>query len=385
MRHETEQAAGWGLHLTPLERHNRTVVALCVAAVGLLLAMHYTAALHQLGVHDALRRLFYLPVILAAIAAGSRGGLGVAVVAVIGFLPHLRQLARLDTRVMDSVVELVLLLAVGGLVGGFADASRRARAQAAERGRLAALGEMGLALMAQTEGPLAAIEGQAESLITPTGAGGRGSVTFAAQVIREEAARARQLLADLGEIGRISEPRRDRVELAPMLERVVRDVGNARQDGRRALLIEHPHSCTAAADRRALAFSLRTLIFGLLDSVPPPGWVEVRISGLSEAEPTVELGVFSLGDPLPDLEESLTKVFGAGPAAYRFREVLCLRLLTTQGASVRFDRASPCHMRIIVGLPAFVTNHHAEVRTHGHAQQQSHHSVPPLVLKGRVR
>ncbi len=151
-----------------LERRRFQVLVLCAVAVAVLLFLHYTAALHRLGVHDALRRLFYLPVIVAAIAAGSRGGLSIAGFAVLGFLPHLRQLARTDDRVLDSVFELVLLLVVGALVGAYADASRRARAQAAESGRLAALGETGLALMAQTEGPLAAIEGQADVLLGRT-------------------------------------------------------------------------------------------------------------------------------------------------------------------------------------------------------------------------
>jgi hypothetical protein len=56
--------------------------------------------------------------------------------------------------------------------------------------------------------------------------------------------------------------------------------------------------------------------------------LEVRIAGSSAAEPTIEFGVFSLGEALPDLEESLTRVFGAGAREYRFRQVLCIRLLS---------------------------------------------------------
>ncbi len=381
MKHDMANLAARVSHPAPLERRKVEIVALCAVAVALILMMHYTAALHQLGVHDALRRLFYLPVILAAMAAGSRGGIGIAAFAVLGYLPHLRQLARTDSRVMDSAVELVLLLLIGGLVGWYADVSRRARAQAAERGRLAALGETGLALMAQTEGPLAAIEGQAESLIATSGTGGRSSVVFAAQVIREEAARARHLLNDLAEIGRISEPRRERVDLSPLLERVIRDVASARRDGRRAILVDHPKSCAVEADRRAVAFSLRALIFGLLDSVPPPGWLEVRIASATGSPSTVELGVFSLGEVLPDLEESLTRVFGAGAGEYRIRQVLCIRLLASLGASVRFHRVSACHTRIIIGFTTTRPGLHVENGVQrGGNQKEKHVKSPSLVV-----
>ena len=348
MTHDVATLAQRDSHVAPLERHRFEILALCAAAVVLLLVLHYTAALHQLGVHDALRRLFYLPVIFGAMAAGGRGGLGIALFAVFGYLPHLRQLASADSRFIDSAVELILLVIVGGLVGGYADASRRAQAQAAEFGRLAALGETGLALMAQTAGPLAAIEGQAESLLAASCTGGRGSIAFAAQIIREEAARARHLLGDLEELAGISEPHCDRVELTPLLERMVRDVAGARQDGRRVIVVDYARSCAVRTDRRAVAFSLRTLIFGMLDSVAPPGWLEVRIAASSGAGPTIELGVFTLGEALPDLEESLTRVFGAGAREYRFRQVLCIRMLTSLGASVRFQRVSPCHARILV-------------------------------------
>jgi signal transduction histidine kinase len=359
------------------ERRRFEVVGLCAVAVVVLLFLHYTAALHLLGVHDALRRLFYLPVIVAAIAAGSRGGLAIAGFAVVGFLPHLRQLARADDRIMDSVFELVLLLLVGALVGAYADASRRARAQAAESGRLAALAETGLALMAQTEGPLAAIEGQAESLagfVDPTR---HTAAIFASRVIRDEVTRARQLITDLGKIARVSERRRDRIELAPLVAGVVQDVACARHDGRHAVLVPSARAFAIEADRRVLAFSLRTLIFGLLDTIPPPGWLEVRLAECSPGEVAIELGVFSMGQTLPDLEESLTRVFGAGAGEYRFQQVLCIRVLTSLGASVRFRRISPCHTQILAGF--------RELLSRTAAGRRADHAAPSRVRLEAVR
>ena len=69
-------------------------------------------------------------------------------------------------------------------------------------------------------------------------------------------------------------------------------------------------------------------------------------------EPTIEIGVFSRGETLPDLEESLTRVFGAGTKEYRFQQVFCIRLLDLLGAKVCFQRVTPCHSRIMVRFPA---------------------------------
>src|SRR3990172_10948331 len=146
------------------ERHARRITSLSLAAVGGLLLLHYTMPLDSLGLHDFLRRLFYVPVVLAAIAAGIWGGAVPAAACSAGYLPHVVQLARAGDRVLDHLLELIVLAAVGLLVGAFADSSRQARAAAAERGRLAALGEVGLAVLGQIEGPLTSIEGQAVSL-----------------------------------------------------------------------------------------------------------------------------------------------------------------------------------------------------------------------------
>ncbi len=324
-----------------LERRRVALIVLSVGAVGVLLVLHYGTTLHALGLHDLLRRLFYLPVILSAIAAGTQGGLLVAGLASAGFLPHLSQLAGAGDRLLDLVLELLLLLAVGALVGAFADASRRARALAAERGRLVALGETGFALMAQVEGPLAAIDGQAESLAFLADQARDGAVGFAAGVIRDEVARARRLFGDLRGLGAIPDARPTRVDLAWLVSGIVRDIRRAPGTGQRLSLARIAGACSVEADRRVLAFALRALLHGLLEAVRAPGWLEVGVLGDGPGAATIEIGAFTGGAQLPDLERGLTGVFGAGAAEYRFRQVLCLRLLTSLGADVQFHRSSP--------------------------------------------
>lgn len=324
-----------------LERRRTGLVVLSVGAVAALLVLHYGTTLHALGLHDLLRRLFYLPVIISAIAVGTRGGLLVAGLASAGFLPHLRQLARAGDRQLDLALELLLLLAIGALVGAFADASRRARALAAERGRLAALGETGFALMAQAEGPLAAMDGQAESLAFFANRTCDGAVGFAAGVIRDEVARVRRLFGDLRGLGAIPAARPTRVDLAWLVSGIVRDIRRGPGTGQRLSLGRVAGACSVEADRRTLAFGLRSLLFGLLEAVRAPGWLEVGVLDDGPGAATIEIGAFTAGGQLPDLERGLTGVFGAAVADYRFGQVLCVRLFLSLGADVQFHRSSP--------------------------------------------
>ncbi|MEK6988505.1 MAG: hypothetical protein AABX97_10550 [Candidatus Thermoplasmatota archaeon] len=243
----------------------------------MLLTLHYTVSIRPFGVHDLLRRLFYVPVIGAAIAFGLRGGLLASAAALLGYVPHLGLLVRAGAPVVDPALELVLLPVVGMLVGRFADSSRRDRAIAVERARLAALGEVALAMTAQAEGPLAAIQGQAESLRYLGEQKGATAVVFAARVISEEASRVRRFLIDLHGLQRGGKRSPSNVDLAALTSGVVADIQAAERAPSRLTLGVVSSGVRLRADARVLAYALRSLVGGLLDAVPAARRLEVGV------------------------------------------------------------------------------------------------------------
>ncbi len=106
------------------ERHARRITAGCLLAVGGLLALHYSTSLGSFGMHDFLRRLFYLPVALAAL-----GEVGLVVGVIQKEVARARRLLR-DMRDFGSLsrrpegtVDLPAL--VGGIVEDVATAHPR--------------------------------------------------------------------------------------------------------------------------------------------------------------------------------------------------------------------------------------------------------------------
>ena len=340
--------------MTLLERMERRPAAMtmgCVAVVGGLLALHYGATLHRLGLHDLLRGLFYLPVALAAFVAGWRGGMVTACAAAIGYLPHIPQLAQAGDRVPNNLLELVLLIGVGALIGTFTDAGRRARELAAERGRLAALSEVGLGVMAQAEGPLASIEGQAESLHALAHLGRDLPVEFAAGIIQQQAARVRLLMADLQTLGRSNGRLPGRVDLSALVTGVVTDLDRSPSAEPHVVLGSVAQRVTVESDARVLAWSLRALVFGLLASDPPPRRLEVHLAA-SEADALLEIRAHFEAAESPDLERSLSAVLGVPATGRHFRQALCISLLAAQGAAIRFPRVAQKDRLVRISFPA---------------------------------
>jgi two-component system, NtrC family, sensor histidine kinase HydH len=166
------------------------LLALFIIASSLL---HYLTPLYLHYLHDIFQRLYYLPIILAAIWFGLRGGLLCSLVVSIAYAPHiLFQWGGDVTLELEKYLEIVLYNIVGGVTGLLAQRERERSAQlqktaegleqsykvlqdqseqliATEKNlrsaeKLSTLGEMAAVLAHEIRNPLGSIRGTAEIL-----------------------------------------------------------------------------------------------------------------------------------------------------------------------------------------------------------------------------
>ena len=166
------------------------LLGLSILGISLL---HYFTPLHLHYLHDIFQRIYYLPIILAALWFGFRGGLTCSLVVSIVYAPHiLFQWGGHLTVEMEKYLEIVLYNIVGSVTGllaqrererslelqrtaeGLEESCRTLQAQS-ERiiaieeqlrrsEKLSTLGEMAAVLAHEIRNPLGSIRGTAEIL-----------------------------------------------------------------------------------------------------------------------------------------------------------------------------------------------------------------------------
>src|SRR6185369_5662722 len=166
------------------------LLALSILGISLL---HYLTPLHLHYLHDIFQRLYYLPIILAALWFGFRGGLVCSLAVSVVYAPHiLFQWGGNLTMEMEKYLEIVMYNVVGGVTGLLAQRERERslelqktaeglkssyttlqlqseqitaiEEQLRRAEKLSTLGEMAAVLAHEIRNPLGSIRGTAEIL-----------------------------------------------------------------------------------------------------------------------------------------------------------------------------------------------------------------------------
>lgn len=152
-------------------------------------AAHYGTDPHLAWVHDILRRLYYIPIVLGAFAFGLRGALVASILTSVVYLPHAffpsHHHHHDPGASIEKLLEILLYNVIAIITGVLADREVRERLaqqriarqleesieelrlmeeQLVRAGRLRALGELTAGLAHEIKNPLASLKGAAEIL-----------------------------------------------------------------------------------------------------------------------------------------------------------------------------------------------------------------------------
>ncbi|MBL8210767.1 MAG: hypothetical protein JNK87_08655 [Bryobacterales bacterium] len=280
------------------ETHTRNWKALALVALGIAItsAGHYLTPASLRLWHSLFQRLYYLPVVYAAVAFGWVGGLIAGLIAAGFYVPHIvTTWSHHQEYALEQYAEIFMFLAVGIVTGILSDRerSRRAELQVTARkleqvnvelqntseqvrraDRLSAIGQLAAGLAHEIRNPLASIDGAAEVLAPGGEPEAVRRETLA--IIRKECARLFRLLTNLLDFARPREPERRAVQVPQVFDNVidlVRHSGGKRITFRRDAPPDLP---PLLCDEEQLAQVILNLTINAVQAMPQGGEVLLR-------------------------------------------------------------------------------------------------------------
>jgi signal transduction histidine kinase len=222
----------------------RPIRRIVVAAVGIAAAsaLHYFTPPSNILWHNLFQRLYYLPIIYAAIYFGWRGGLAASAVSALCYIPHITMAWHdMPDYRMNQYAEIIVFFLVGTVTGVLADRGmKQARELAAlnrelrdsfqqikRADRLSAIGQLSASLAHEIRNPLAAIDG-ATNLIESEQTPQEMRKTSLA-IIRKEIQRLNRLLTNLLDFARPRKPEFQAVSPERLIDATIALVGHSAQ------------------------------------------------------------------------------------------------------------------------------------------------------------
>lgn len=157
------------------------------ATILLVSALHFLTPVESFVLHQIYQRLYYIPIIVASLLYGWRGGLGAALLASVSYVPHIamRWQNQNYDYALNQYAEIALFFVIGAVTGWLGDQKRR-ESERAERintelqnayaelrqtvgqllqaERLSSLAEIASGVVHEVRNPLGAIKGAVEIL-----------------------------------------------------------------------------------------------------------------------------------------------------------------------------------------------------------------------------
>ena len=308
-------------------KEKQALARILVVAAGIAVAsaLHYLTSPSLILWHELFQRLYYLPIVYAAIFFGWRGGLLASGVSACCYVPHIVMAwHHMPEYAMNQYAEIIVFFMVGTVTGVLADVGRRQRSelertskelanvnrelqdsfeQIKRADRLSAIGQLSASLAHEIRNPLASIDGAANLIESPQTPDEirKGSLA----IIHKEIQRLNRLLTNLLDFARPRKPEFQSVDPNRLIDSIVNLAGHSAEQKGITLRKEVPASVPPIeCDPEQMKQVILNLAINAVQAMTGPG--EVLIS----ARPSDSSVMISVCDQGPGIaEEDLDKIF----------------------------------------------------------------------------
>jgi two-component system, NtrC family, sensor histidine kinase HydH len=345
-------------------------VGVVAGSIILISALHYHVGVMHIWLHPLLLRSYYIPVLLAGMWYGWRGGLLAAGLAALLYVPLVIWTWRASAYAASQYAEVGMFFVIGGLAGGLFDVERGHRAKIEETARklsevyaqlqssfeqlrradrLTALGELSAGLAHEIRNPLGSIEGAVQILRRPNLT--EESKQEFGKMAAEEIGRLKGLLTHFLQFARPPAPQRSLTEMGELLDAVRRLADEtAKMTGARVTVEVGPGLPAVSVDPDQIKQVLLNLVLNAIQAMPHGGEVVLR-AALQNRDVKLEVQDEGVGIAEQDLQKIFDPFFTTRQGGTGLGLSIAHQIATQHGGRIEVKRNPKEGMTFCVLLP----------------------------------
>jgi len=344
------------------------ILAAAIAAVALL---HYHTPVSHVWIHPLLQRAYYIPVLLAALWFGWKGGLAAATLAGASYIPHIMMAWNFEPQYKAAqYIEIGMFFAIAALTGVLADHERAQRHRVEETARrlsevytqlqksfeqlrradrMSALGELSAGLAHEVRNPLGSIEGAVQIL------GRRDLEENTRQEFTEmasrEVVRLKGLLTHFLEFARPQQPRVVASDMELLLHSVAKLASETAKMAQVEILVESESTLPQVPiDPEQIRQVLLNLVINAVQAMPNAG--QIRLRATHEGENIrIEIEDQGVGIPADDVERIFDPFFTTRDNGTGLGLSIAYQIVSQHGGHIAAKRNPERGMTFTVTLP----------------------------------
>jgi len=349
--------------------------AILTVAIGAVALLHYVTPTTHVWIHPLLQRAYYVPILLAALRFGWRGGLASAALATASYIPHIVMAWKSEPEYTAAqYVEIGMFFVIAALTGILADheQSQRRRVentalelaqvnaqlqksfeQLRRADRLSALGELSAGLAHEIRNPLGSIEGAVQIL---------GRPQLPEETRREftdlashEVVRLKGLLTNFLEFARPQPPRIIASEIGLLLESVAKLSSQTAAMAKVAIRVENVEPLPpVSVDPEQIKQVLLNLVINAVQATPEGGQITLR-AGREGNWVRVEVEDEGIGIPPGDMERVFDPFFTTRSCGTGLGLSIAYQIVSQHGGQIAARTNPQRGMTFSVTMPVFET------------------------------
>ncbi|SDZ89715.1 protein of unknown function [Desulfuromusa kysingii] len=354
-------------------------IALFIAVISWL---HYSTTIHADHYHDIYRRLYYIPIVLAGLWFRLRGGIGVALVVSLIYMPHiLLQWGQQRNLPLEQYLELLLYNVIGALTGYLAqkewlqktryqetarnleesygqlreqtDMLIRSEQQLEKATRLSALGELSASLAHEIRNPLASIRLSSDNL-RDSAANHPDKIEYL-DILSTEVQRLNQVVEQYLSLARNGKAQQQQVDLNQTLEEVLQLVRQQATGQNVELIFEETEQPPLNGEQVQLKQAFLNLALNALQAMPDGG--TLRISNRFDKDLLTIIFADTGHGVAPDkLEEIFAPFYSTYNSGTGLGLAITRRIIESHGGKIN-AKNNGTGMLFCINLPAAGSEH----------------------------